>query len=651
MKSRLFYLFLALMVVLLAGCGSSTSNVSSVATLKAAMPEFPNSGLLVSSDSLQASLGAKGLVIIDARTTMVNPQTSAYSVSRIPGAINVQWGDYRDGTTMSLKDPAVLATQLGAAGITRDATIVIYDDTVNSWGAAGRIFWMLDYLGCNDIHILNGGWDKWLADARPTQTGTVPPLHPATFTAADNLRTNIYATKRHIMDRLGNSDFVVLDTRTDEEYMGWQLYGEARPGHITGAVNIPYASYYTTDKTVLDYTTLKALFESKGVTGDKEVVANCTAGIRSAYAYFLLRLMGYSRSANYDGSIYEWAATTPNLPMDYATNFKQVVYPDWVQKVIKGETPATFPAGHDYKIFECNWGPITYADTYKAGHIPGAIHFDTNNVEARDNTNPTAPFPVTDMNEIVWDLVSDALLQARFAAMGVSDTTTVIVYSDAPIAATRVYWAMRYAGVDVRYLNGGLDGWKAIGGTVETKVNSQPATPATFTINPQIQYKALTPEILTYSNYFLSHNNTPPSGTALVDVRKLQEYIGEITGYRDPNLTRKGRIPGAIWGHDADNYGASPDFIDPDGTLRSYTEVRDMWSASGITPDKTVIFYCGTGWRSTLGFLYADLMGWPNIKNYDSWYVWSTYYDPSTGTIHRDAPIINNGMPVLTGWP
>lgn len=636
MKSKLFYLFLALMVVLLAGCGSSTSNVSSVATLKAAMTDFPNSGLLVSAESLQASSGAKGLVVIDTRPT------AAHTAGHLPGAINVHWQDYRDGSAMALKPTATLESLLGAAGISRDATIVIYDDTVNSWGAAGRIFWMLDYLGCGDIHILNGGWDKWLADGRPTQAGAVT-IPAATFTAAANLHTDISASKGHIMDRLGSGDFVVLDTRTDEEFMGWQLYGEARPGHITGAVNIPYAWYYNTDRTVLDYNKLKALFESRGVTSDKEVVANCTSGIRSAYAYFLMRLMGYSRCANYDGSIKEWAATTPSLPMDYATNFKQVVYPGWVQSLISGGTPTTFPAGNSYKIFECGWGPTSSA--YNAGHIPGAIHFDTNNVEARDYTNPTNPFPVTDANEIVWDLVSDSFLQARFAAMGVSNSTTVIVYGD-PIAATRVYWAMRYAGVDVRYLNGGMAYWKFNGGAVDTTSHSP--TVAAFTINPQSQYKALTPEVKTYADNFLA--NGPPSGTALVDVRSIQEYVGEITGYSwDPNLTRKGRIPGAIWGYDADS--SSPSYIDGDGTLRSYTEVRDMWRSRGITPNKTVIFYCGTGWRSTLGFLYADLMGWPNIKNYDSWYVWSTYYELATGTIHRNAPFNDPNMAILTGWP
>ncbi|QEM69486.1 sulfurtransferase [Geobacter sp. FeAm09] len=631
------FVLVILGAVLLSGCGSSSgSKVSAVPTLSAAMSDYPNAGLLVSAASLQNSLGAKKLIVIDTRAA------ATYAASHIPGAINLNWADYRDGSAMALKPLATLQQQLGAAGISRDATIVIYDDTINSWGAAGRIFWMLDYLGCDDIHILNGGWDTWSADKRPVQAGAVT-LAAATFTAATNLRTDISALKTHIENRLGNSDFVVLDTRTDEEYMGWQLYGEARPGHITGSVNIPYARFYNTDGSTLDYKNLKALFESKGITSDKEVVAHCTSGIRSAYAYFLMRLMGYSRCANYDGSIKEWAATSPDLPMEYAANYKQVVYPGWVQTLISGGTPATFPSGNNYQIFECSWGTTSAA--YSAGHIPGAIHFNTNNVEARNYLDLTAAFPVTDANEIVWDLVPDSLLEARLAAMGVSNTTTVIVYGADAIAVTRVYWALRYAGVDVRFLNGGLGYWTANGGATETAAHS--ATAASFTINPQSGLKALTPEIKTYADYYRS-NGTLAAGKVLVDVRGIQEYTGEITGYSDANLTRKGRIPGAVWGYDADS--SSGYYLDSDSTLRSYTEVRDMWSAKGITADKTVIFYCGTGWRSTLSFLYADLMGWPNIKNYDSWYVWSTFYELATGTIHRDAPFNDSNMPIDTGW-
>jgi thiosulfate/3-mercaptopyruvate sulfurtransferase len=127
----------------------------------------------------------------------------------------------------------------------------------------------------------------------------------------------------------------------------------------------------------------------------------------------------------------------------------------------------------------------------------------------------------------------------------------------------------------------------------------------------------------------------------------MEEYIGAVVGYNDPNITRKGRIPGAVWGYEA----AKAVYQDADETLRSYTEIRDLWESQGITPDKTLIFYCGTGWRSTLAFLYADAMGFPNIKNYDSWYVWATFYEYATGTIHRDAAFNDPAMPVDTGWP
>ena len=154
-------ILMAICIQYLAGCGSSvTDKTPQTATLAAASSEFPNAELLVSADSLQASLNVGGLVIIDARSP------GAYGAGHIPGAINIQHGEYWTKGS-GLKDTAVIAAQLGAAGIARDKKIVIYDNTTASWGAAGRLFWMLEYLGCTDVHILNGGWDKWAADSRP----------------------------------------------------------------------------------------------------------------------------------------------------------------------------------------------------------------------------------------------------------------------------------------------------------------------------------------------------------------------------------------------------------------------------------------------------------------------------------------------------
>lgn len=595
---------LMLVATLLAGCGSSiTDKTGGTATLSAAAKEFPNAELLVSADSLQASLNS-GLVIIDARSA------TAYGAGHIPGAVNIQHGAYWSKGS-GLKDTAVIADQLGAAGIARDKKIVIYDNTTDSWGAAGRLFWMFEYLGCDDVHLLNGGWDKWAADSRPVQTVAVT-LPAVTFTP--QVKSSAKADSGHIATRLYDKDFAVVDTRTDEEYLGWQLYGETRGGHIPRAVNIPYAWFYNSDKTVLGYQELKSLLESRGITTDKEVTANCTAGIRSGYVYFLLRLMGYTRCSNYDASIWDWADNT-TLPMEKAANYATAVYPAWVKALIDYHKPGSTSAAppqysydraHKYLIFETQWGTLTDATAYNAGHIPGAIH---SNSDTYENGFPR------------WFLLPDSELKAAVGSMGITPDTTVVVYSDSTIFAARLWWILKYAGVsDVRFLNGGIQQWTAGGYPLETTVNNPVATTYNGTVNAA--------NIATTPYVAANYGNT--ATTQLVDVRAGSEYTGLISGYG--YLVNKGRIPNSIWAYNADD--SSLLYRDNDGTLRSYEEIKSYWSGLGIKStisatqfDKEAIFYCGGGYRSSLAFYYAHLMGYTNIRNYSNgWAEWSTTY-------------------------
>jgi thiosulfate/3-mercaptopyruvate sulfurtransferase len=95
----------------------------------------PFTGLLVSGDELATQLETSGVVIIDARS-------SGYESGHIPGAISLKWGDYVNDAK-NLEPLSELEAQLGAAGLSRDMVVIIYDDTTASWGAAGCIFWML----------------------------------------------------------------------------------------------------------------------------------------------------------------------------------------------------------------------------------------------------------------------------------------------------------------------------------------------------------------------------------------------------------------------------------------------------------------------------------------------------------------------------
>ncbi len=592
---------------------------------------YPNGHFLAEARDLEES----GVVIIDARSA------AAHDAGHIPGAISLPWRQFSDAG-VNLLPVSELENLLGAAGLRSDTPMIIYDDTTASNGAAGRLFWMFEYLGCTRVRILDGGWDKWIADGNTVEASN-RSLPAAVFAAKVN--PSVVREKTAIAARLNDADMVLVDVRTDEEFMGWTLKGEARGGHIPGAVQTSYQWYFQKDKTVLPYDQMRKLFESRGVTRDKEVVAYCTIGIRSAFAYFLFRLMGYDRVANYDASIKDWAvADEMTYPMKKLPNYAKVIYPQWVNQMIEyhkhgstADAPPEYPYGRDHKylIFETQWGSIEeYADDYKAGHIPGAIHSDS---DIYENGYPR------------WFLINDDALHTVMGSMGITADTTVIVYSDSPIFAARLWWILTYGGVhDVRYLNGGYEQWIAAGYAGQKKTNLP--VPAVFDgfVNPDIM--ATTDHV---SDVYM---NT--AMVFLADVRSRREHIGEISGYGYAAM--KGRIPNSVWADDADD--GSLVYCDPDGTLRSFTEVRNLWADIGMTAsrfedrfDKDVIFYCGAGYRSALTFLYAHLMGYENIRNYsDGWLGWSTTYtqDPAcTDSITPGWCQDPSIRPILTGAP
>ncbi|MEW6078332.1 MAG: rhodanese-like domain-containing protein [Thermodesulfobacteriota bacterium] len=641
-KKNIPYLFLALAFAILitSGCDSSSSSHSKNPTVTPSEPLtgdvslFPNAGLLASAEELLAKRAvSKDPIIIDTRATQ------AYAAGHIPGAINLQWGDFSvwDGsaTDGTLLPRAELEAALGAAGLTRDTDIVVYDDTTASWGSAGRFFWMLEYMGNTHVRILNGGWDKWAADGLPTET-TINNLPAAQFNASVN--AGVLADKEDIAARRGDGDFLLVDTRTDEEFNGWQLYGEARGGHITGAVHLPYEWLYNSDKSILSYANLKSLFDERGITADKEVVGYCTAGIRSGFLYFLGRLMGFTRVANYDASIWDWAAADEAAyPMDRLENYQALVYPAWVKALIdyhaSGSSTSPPPGygydrNHRYLIFETQWGSFEDMakgwadDSYLKGHIPGAFH---SNSDTYENGYPR------------WFLLPEAELKAAVGGMGITADTTVVVYSNSPIFAARLWWILKYAGVqDVRFLNGGIAAWEAAGYATETAINEP--TAVTYTGTLQAEMIASTAQVEEV------YNN---EGTILADVRTYPEYTGDTSGYS--YVVQKGRIPGAVYAFNAD----TPDleYLDADGSLKNFADVRRMWEEIGIessdsnTFEKDVIFYCGSGYRSSLSFLYAYLMGYENIRNYsDGWEGWSTdYIEDASYTAPEDLPGATDG--------
>jgi 3-mercaptopyruvate sulfurtransferase SseA len=298
-----------------------------------------------------------------------------------------------------------------------------------------------------------------------------------------------------------------------------------------------------------------------------------------------------------------------------------IVSPAWVKTMI--DRRSTVHRRHHFVILEASWARLAEAGDYLAGHIPGALHLDTDEFE---NGYPR------------WLLRRPQELQRVIGALGIMPATTVVVYGRRTIAAARAWWVLKYAGVaDVRFLNGGLAAWMAAGYPVETTVNIP---------EPVVFEERVRDEWLATTAYVRAHLNDRQ--TRLADVRSLEEYVGASSGYDYINC--KGSIPAAIHIDNADD--AACLYVSADGTLRGAGEILALWQRAGLTDDGCeVIFYCGNGWRSSLAFLYAWLLGFKRIRNYsDGWGGWSTVYtrDPRAkgGTPGwRQRPSANHFMP------
>lgn len=258
---------------------------------------------LIDTETLSQNLGRDDLVIIDVRGP------SAYS-SHIPGAINSTWHEYSDpeATAKGVLDPDIsrLEQRLRALGIKNSSDIVIYCNPFDNWGDEGRMFWMLKYLGHPSVKVLDGGWVKWTAEARPYGHDPVQ-LPPGDFQVS--LHSEIMMLKDELkkLVKQPHPESILLDARSVEEYAGKEIDGLPRAGHIPSAINIPWNGFLNSDGTLKDLSTIQNLFQDFGMQPSHEVITYCLGGVRSAWVYFVLKLAGYEKVRNYPGSWWEWS--------------------------------------------------------------------------------------------------------------------------------------------------------------------------------------------------------------------------------------------------------------------------------------------------------------------------------------------------------
>lgn len=391
-----------------------------------------------------------------------------------------------------------------------------------------------------------------------------------------------------LKDKVEATGWVVVDTRINDAFNGWALEGVKRGGHIKGAVD--FSANWLTVKVDKQAEKIDSILKEKGITSDKNVVLYDANGKdRKAVAQYLSN-KGFKNVFEYD--VKEWA-NDDTLPMEAYPNYQLIVPAVWVNDLIK-----TNNNGQPYKVFEVSWG--AESKDYKSGHIPGAVHINTDEVEEGP----------------IWNRLSDPKLKKFAENNGITMDTTVVLYGADPMAAYRVAAILKYMGVkEVKVLNGGWTAWANAAYAVDTKVNQKvPVADFGGEVPANQGYIVDMPE----AKQILADREH----SKLVDIRSWVEYIGQTSGY--DYIKGMGRPAGAVWGHAGSDPSNLQDFRNLDNTMRNGTEILKFWAAEGITPEQKLSFYCGTGWRAAEVLIYADVMGLKNISLYDGgWNEWS----------------------------
>ena len=283
---------------------------------------------LMSTAELSNLLGQPSLRVYDCTTYLETPPPGSddpyvavpgrrtFEDAHIPGAdfLDLQ-GEFSDATTR-LRFMMPATTQLEAAfgrhGLSGDSRVVLYSIGTMMW--ATRFWWMLRSLGFDRAAVLDGGFDKWKAEGRPTESGAARGYPPATFKAVP--RPGFFVDKRAVLAATREPGTVIVNALGPQFHKGLEPSRYGRPGRVPGSVNVPAATLV--DAASKDFTALsdaQAKFAARGVTKDKRVICYCGGGISATIDLFLLHQLGHDTLTLYDGSMGEWAKD-PSLPIE-----------------------------------------------------------------------------------------------------------------------------------------------------------------------------------------------------------------------------------------------------------------------------------------------------------------------------------------------
>ncbi|MBT2233315.1 sulfurtransferase [Nonomuraea sp. NEAU-A123] len=264
------------------------------------------SAVLVDAEWVEANLDTPGVVLVE-----VDEDASAYDKGHIRGAVKVDWQkDLQDPVRRDFVDKTGFETLLSERGISNDDTVVLYGGN-NNWFAA-YAYWYFKLYGHDNVKLLDGGRKKWELDSRELVKDV--PQRAKTSYVAQEQDLAIRAFRDDVVAAIGKLNLV--DVRSPDEFTG-KLLAPAhlpqeqaqRAGHVPTARSIPWSKAANDDGTFKTDDDLRTLYGDAGVNFDKDTIAYCRIGERSAHTWFVLHeLLDQANVKNYDGSWTEYGS-------------------------------------------------------------------------------------------------------------------------------------------------------------------------------------------------------------------------------------------------------------------------------------------------------------------------------------------------------
>lgn len=272
--------------------------ISCIEPKEQVLADYPNSRLLIQADELYEMLESDDLFLIDTRAETGD--------SLIPGAVHFasiqQLTDPDHPVQNFLIGPEAFQEEMRKIGLSNNDRVVLYDG--GNALSASRLFYALDYYGFSNASLLNGGFQGWKAADYPISES---PVEKSTGSFSFDIEEAKFCDLNYVMEASDDPDKIIFDVRSEDEYTGVDERAD-RSGHIPNAIHLEWNQVLQDDG--IPYFKpageIQEIYDSLGITRDKEVIPHCHTNVRGSHAYFTLRLMGFDSVRAYEGSWSEY---------------------------------------------------------------------------------------------------------------------------------------------------------------------------------------------------------------------------------------------------------------------------------------------------------------------------------------------------------